>query len=111
MNTHNTITLYEQLAQLTREMLYAAQRDDWDRLVALETQCSQKIQTLRSLQPAPLLSGALREQKVTLINRILADDRAIRSLTEPWMTRLATLINSTGTERKLSRTYTTLSST
>lgn len=110
MNAHNTIALYEQLAQLTRQMLDAAQHDDWDRLVALETQCSQKVQTLRSQQPAPLLSDALREQKVSLINRILADDRAIRCLTEPWMTRLAILINSTGTERKLSRAYSTLSS-
>lgn len=108
MNAHNIIDHYEQLAQLTRQMLEAAQSNDWDRLVALEIQCSQKVQLLRSQPPASLLPGELRDRKVTLINRILADDKAIRQLTEPWMTRLSLLINSTGTERKLTRAYNAL---
>ena len=32
-------------------------------------------------------------------------DREIRSITEPWMTQLSVLINSSGTERKLHDSY------
>lgn len=110
MNAQEIIDLYEQIATLTRQMLDAAQHDDWDRLVVLEGQTAQRIQNLRTHLPATGLSEPLREKKVTLIQRILADDRAIRHLTEPWMTRLAVLINSTGTERKLSYAYNALPS-
>ncbi|MEJ7805294.1 MAG: flagellar protein FliT [Telluria sp.] len=37
----------------------------------------------------------------------MAQDREIRTLTEPWMAELSALINSAGTERKLSRAYDT----
>ena len=110
MNAQEIIELYEQIATLTRQMLEAAQHDDWDRLVVLETQTAQRIQHLRTHLPATGLTEPLREKKVTLIQRILADDRAIRHLTEPWMTRLTVLINSTGTERKLSHAYNALPS-
>ncbi len=105
MNGQEIINLYEQLAQFTRQMLDAAQSNEWDRLVEIEMHSARIVQRLRDAQPAPRLSSALRDQKVSLINRILADDRAIRHLTEPWMTRLSVLINSTGTERKLARAY------
>lgn len=104
MNGQEIINLYEQLAQFTRQMLDAAQLNEWDRLIEIETQSTRIVQLLRN-QPSPRLNSNLRDQKVVLINRILADDRAIRHLTEPWMTRLSVLINSTGTERKLSRAY------
>lgn len=55
-------------------------------------------------QPAAL-PEPLRQHKVELIQKILADDKEIRNLVEPWMQQLSALINSTGAERKLSRAY------
>jgi flagellar protein FliT len=54
--------------------------------------------------PAPLPS-VVREQKVRIIKQILAHDREIRNITEPWMEHLALLINSTNVEMKLSKVY------
>jgi len=47
----------------------------------------------------------LREQKVRMIKKILADDKEIRDITEPWMAELAELIKSNSTSRKLNQTY------
>jgi flagellar protein FliT len=105
MNRLEMITLYENVAVLTGHMLDAARSSDWDRLVELESLCTKHVQTLRENPLPPRLAGQERDRKVELINRILADDREIRMLTEPWMARLTTLINSTGVERKLSKAY------
>ncbi len=51
------------------------------------------------------LTGVSRARKVAIIKKILADDKEIRNITEPWMNKLSMLINSTGTERKLNRAY------
>ncbi|MFD2272944.1 flagellar protein FliT [Undibacterium arcticum] len=54
------------------------------------------------LRRCPARSG---KKKVRIIRKILADDREIRIITEPWMAELSSLMNSAGTERKLSRVY------
>ena len=36
----------------------------------------------------PALDGALRQRKVDLIKQLMANDRAIRDVTEPWMGQL-----------------------
>lgn len=105
MNSHEMISVYEAVAATMEEMLAAARNADWDQLALLETRCASHIATLKKdSEPAPLTS-ALREQKVEIIKKILADDREIRSITEPWMKRLSLMINSTGMERKLVQAY------
>jgi flagellar protein FliT len=105
MNSQEIISLYETVSAITDQMLAAARAGDWDRLIALETHCARHVQTLQDgEQPIPL-TGAVRERKVKIIHKILADDREIRDLTEPWMAQLASLINSTSTERKLANAY------
>lgn len=104
MNEQDVIDVYESVATITDQMLAAARNGDWDRLIALETHCTDQVRMLKSGEP-PRLTGELRERKVKIIHKILADDREIRNLTEPWMAHLAKLINSTGTERKLNQTY------
>lgn len=138
MTSQQIITVYEQVADLSTRMLHAARAGEWDKLVALESDCALHIETLR-LHEEPMLvrhqdqyaavrmaskamakasaSAAsvtarnadmpepLRQHKVVLIQKIMADDKEIRNLTEPWMQQLSSMINSTGTERKLSRAY------
>ena len=105
MNGPEILTLYEHVAVVTADMLDAARSNDWDRLVQLETVCSRHVQSLRENDPPPALAGRERERKIELISRILANDREIRTLTEPWMKRLSIMINSAGAERKLSQAY------
>jgi flagellar protein FliT len=105
MNSQEIISLYEAVSEITDQMLAAARAGDWDQLIALEAHCASHVQTLQNDGPPAPLTGAVRERKVKIITKILADDREIRNLTEPWMAQLAQLINSTSAERKLANVY------
>lgn len=94
MNCDDVISLYENLSLLTRQMLEAARGQNWDRLRELEEACAAEIGRLHDDAPLPALSGELRARKVRILQRILADDREIRIITEPSMEKLSLLLNS-----------------
>lgn len=105
MNNQEIIILYETVATITDQMLAAARAGDWEKLAVLESRCADHVNILKTGEPPLPLTGAVRARKVEIIKKILADDRAIRDLAEPWMAKLSLLINSSGTERKLNNTY------
>lgn len=104
-NAEMVIGIYESMSELTAQMLSAARSRDWDKLVELESRCAGHVRTLQESEGRLALDGASRDRKVSLIHKILADDRAIRDITSPWMAELAALINSTGNQRKLRSVY------
>ena len=105
MNSQEMMSLYETVANITGQMLTAARSGEWEELIALESRCAGHVATLKADDSPMPLTGATRERKVEIIKKILADDREIRNLTEPWMAHLAELINSTSKERKLNQAY------
>lgn len=106
MDSQEVISLYETVADLTDKMLAAARIGDWDQLAALESRCTSQVEILKkNTEPRTVLSPVAREKKIRIIKKILEDDRQIRDITEPWMAQLSTMINSAGTERKLSKAY------
>ena len=105
MNSHEVIALYETVAGITDQMLAAARVGDWEQLAVLESRCASHVATLKADEPPLPLTGEIRVRKVQIIKKILADDREIRNIAEPWMAKLSQLINSTGAERRLSQAY------
>lgn len=105
MNGEEVLSLYETVAGITDQMVAAARERDWERLTALEALCASHVATLKREEKPTPLPTVMREQKVRIIQKILADDREIRSITEPWMQQLSAMINNVGTERKLSQAY------
>lgn len=105
MTSQEIVATYEAMTQITEQMVVAASAGDWSRLVLLEQQCAGYVRALKDSEPPAALEGASRDKKVEAIRKMLADDRKIRDLTMPWMAKLAGLINSTGTERRLARAY------
>lgn len=105
MNSDEVLSLYASVADITDQMLSAARAGDWDSVCTLETHCARHVETLKSDESPVALSGAARERKVAMIQKILADDREIRNIAQPWMAQLSALMNSAGTEQKLSRAY------
>jgi len=87
MSSEEVIALYEKLSRLTRQMLAAARSRDWDTLQRLQQDGAAEIDAISCRLPA--LSGELRARKVRLLQAILADDREIRAITEPWMEQAA----------------------
>lgn len=104
MNGTEVLSLYESVSDLTGQMVLAARSRDWESLVELESNCASRIEVLKANESLAL-SGEVRDQKVRIINTILAHDREIRDLTMPWMAELANLINSASSQRRLNNAY------
>lgn len=105
MNSFELLIVYEKVAQITADMLVAARANDWELLSKLEDDCSDHVGTLKEFEGPTELPAELKTKKITIIKQILADDRAIRDITEPWMLNLANLMKSSSTSRKLSQSY------
>ena len=82
MTSNEVLSMYENLAGLTSRMAGAAQAGDFDTLARLETQCA--IHAAATRTGVPALDGAPRMRKIDLLKMIMANDRAIRDVTEPW---------------------------
>lgn len=96
---------YEFLSSIMGQMRVAATQGEWDHLVELEGQCSQRVEAMKAQDAATPIDETTRLRKVALIRKMLADDKEIRNHTEPWMAQLQHLIQSTGQERRLLRAY------
>jgi flagellar protein FliT len=86
MTSTEVLSMYENIAGLTSKMVVAAQVNDWHCLDRLENQCA--AQSVGVLGGVPALEGNARQRKIDLLKQIMANDRAIRDVTEPWMGRL-----------------------
>lgn len=105
MESLEIISLYENVASLTNQMLNAARDRDWERLSLLESDCSLKVEAIKTADTPTRLSPELKERKIRVIKKILADDREIRDITEPWMTELSQLMRSSNTAMKVNTAY------
>jgi flagellar protein FliT len=86
MTSNDVLSMYENIAGLTAKMAVAAENGDWDSLALLEKQCA--LQSKAAATGVPTLEGDSRKRKIELLKQIMANDRAIRDITEPWMGRL-----------------------
>jgi flagellar protein FliT len=86
MNSNEVLSMYENIAGLTTRMALAAQAGDWSTLAQLETRCL--LEGAAAATGVPALEGAQRSRKVDLLKQIMANDRAIRKATEPWMAQV-----------------------
>jgi len=104
-SSHQVITAYEHMVELTDRMLAAAASGDWDALTHLEEQCAAQIQVLKRTEALVELPAPVRLRKVDSIRAILDNDRKIRDLTMPWMAQLSAMISNTRTQGRLLNAY------
>lgn len=101
MSNDDILGLYESVAAITNQMLEAAKQEDWTELAALEAQCREYVSKMQTIDKSKPLSGPALQKKLASVNKILADDREIRNLTDPWMVKLAGMLHANGGERSL----------
>ena len=104
MNMNNVIEAYQSLSAITGQMRAAAASGEWDELIALEKMCANQVAQLKPRDGVPADESARRE-KAALIRKILADDKAIREQTEPWMRQLQQIMQSARSEQRLQNAY------
>lgn len=82
MNANDVLAMYENLADLTGQMTHAAKAGDWHEFAQLNMEA--RAQAAPAVAGMPALTGANRLGKVALLKQLMANDRAIRDVTEPW---------------------------
>ena len=105
LETERLLATYDRLSNTTAHMLSAAQAGDWERLAELENNCSGLVACLSNLENDDPLPEPLRMRKAAMIRKVLADDAAIRDITEPWLARLGTMLGANRREHQLLRSY------
>lgn len=82
MTSNDVLSMYENIAGLTGKMANAAQAGDMEAVAHLEMQCALEAAACKT--GVPPLEGAPRQRKIDLLRQIMANDRAVRAVTEPW---------------------------
>lgn len=104
MDSTGIIGGYEEMLNLTRQMLAFARNGEWDCLAALEKQRTAIVARLAKRDVGPL--GAPEQaMKGELIRAILAADAEIMTRSESWLGELHGGLRSSGNEYKLKQVY------
>ncbi len=74
---------YAVLESASEEMLHAARSGDWDSVCRLEAACTVVIAQLRQLALEQPLSAREQGERLRILRSILANDAAIRRITQP----------------------------
>src|SRR3546814_5920235 len=72
----SVLDIYRTIANLTDEMLAAAQVGDWGIVLVHGQRYCESVEQLRRIDPAAQLDNARRETKYELLIRILSNDAA-----------------------------------
>ncbi|MFN7834479.1 MAG: flagellar protein FliT [Burkholderiaceae bacterium] len=115
MNTtleHDTIVLqfYASIAEASGQMLDAARNGDWDTLCLAEKHCASLIGRLQTTYrstgtDAHSITDSEKRRRIAYIKKILADDAAIRNITEPRLKQLESFLQVSSNSQKLNSTY------
>jgi len=83
MTSNDVLSMYDKLASITGQMKSAAEAGNWNGFDKLNVQAS--VAAGAAIGGVPALDGAKRQRKIELLKQLMANDRAIREVTEPWM--------------------------
>ena len=103
MESHGVLSAYERALELTRVMLDAGRKGDWDHLVTLEKERSIYIERIRMLDPHPLRDANSRERKREIIAEMLRGDEEIQALTQDWMHELREVLENINAQQRAPR--------
>jgi flagellar protein FliT len=102
---HQLLDTYEHLSQVTGRMREAARQDDWEQVIALESECSKAYALLMSSHEGVPLDGDYVRRKSELICKLLDDDAEIRERISGQLTNIWRLIDGRGRVEQLSSAY------
>lgn len=83
---------YKAIEGASRQMLQAAQTENWDDVVRLEGACAVLIEQLRAESRKQDLPSSAKAEKQRIMLSILRHDAAIRQLAEPWLADIDSIL-------------------
>lgn len=99
------IKAYEYLAEVTARMRVAAANEDWDRVVALETECASVYTHLTKIETGAPFDADYQRRKSELICQLLEDDAQIREGVSGQLTSIWRLIDGGPKVDRLNSAY------
>lgn len=96
VNQSFRLEIYQELADLSSEILDHLQAQHWCRAANL---CLTYEQTLEKIHDHPALTRTERQMRRSLLNQILSNDAKMRSLMSPYLGGLLTMTQSVGSEQ------------
>lgn len=105
MSSDRVLAEYKLALSLTKSMLAAASKGEWDELVVLEQQRARQIDAIKERDPSPSPQSPDAKKKREILAAILKTDEQIQLLTQDWMLELRQVLSSVQNEQRLSRTY------
>jgi flagellar protein FliT len=94
MEQHTLLDYYKAIESASQQMLAAAQKENWDQVVRLESTCAVLIAQLRGKARTNKLNNDERREKLRIMQRILRTDAEIRLLAEPWLSDIELLMGN-----------------
>jgi flagellar protein FliT len=104
-NPADILKAYEHLAEVTARMRAAAAQEDWDGVVALESECSDVYERLVRIERETAADPAYQKRKSELICKLLEDDAHIRERLSGQLTHIWRMIDGRHTVDRLSSAY------
>ena len=108
MEQHTTADIlktYEHLAEKTARMRTAATNEDWDQVVALESECASLYTQLKTVETGVAGDAAYQRRKSQLICQLLDDDAQIRERVSGQLARIWRMIDGRRQVDRLSAAY------
>jgi flagellar protein FliT len=98
---------YDCIAAASARMLEAARNDDWDGLIAAESECAELVAELTRLDPEcrVRMQPADNQRRLHALGEVLTNDAQIRSLTQQWMRSLEGMLGTTQQGHRAHRSY------
>lgn len=104
MTSHEMLSTYKTLTEITGVMLDAARQGEWDHLAELEQRCRGHVSSLMQAAPVPL-SESEQRARIASIRAILQNDAEIRALAEPRLNELQQRLHMIRTGRQGAQAY------
>lgn len=99
------IERYKEIADVTGDMLLAAQAGEWDNVVTYGQNYCALVETLKVMQRPATLDEATRSAKYELLVKILANDAGTRDLAVPQLARMGDLLGRMKRQQTLLSAY------
>ncbi len=99
------IKAYEHLAEVTARMRVAAANEDWDGVIALETECASVYTRLTKIETGAPFDPDYQRRKSELICKLLDDDAQIRERVSGQLTSIWRLIEGQPNVDRLRSAY------
>ncbi len=88
------IERYRAIEAASEQLLDAARRSDWDEFERLQSACNALIEQVRAQARTEQPQAPESAEKTLILKRILGNDAEIRTLAEPWLSKLDSLRNA-----------------